>query len=142
MSSHKIKLISGVVFSIVLIIVALTLATGRLSYSGRASSGSGGTVALSRENSYLFASPVVAQADGISYIRITVYLLNNQGFGIGGQKILLNLLKPLTIGQTQPVTDVFGRAIFDLTSTNPGDYTISAEALGVSLPQTVSVSFQ
>jgi hypothetical protein len=46
------------------------------------------------------------------------------------------------ISETQPMTDNLGRAIFDLTSSNPGNYTIIAEASGVTLPQQVSISFQ
>lgn len=140
--SHQFKLIIGVCVSIILILVAINIATVRISYFGRASSSGGGAPILSRENSYLFASPVTASADGTSVVRITVYILNSQGLGITGQKIVLTASKPLTIGQTQPLTDTFGRAIFDLTSSTPGDYTVSAEAASVSLPQTVSILFQ
>ncbi len=140
--SHKFKLMIGVCVSIILILVAINVATVRISYFGRASSAGGGSPILSRENSYLFASPIAAIADGTSVVRITVYILNSQGLGIPGQKITLTTSKPLTIGQTQPVTDTFGRAIFDLTSSTRGDYTISAEVANVSLPQTVSILFQ
>ncbi len=140
--SHKYKLVFGICISIILILIAFNVATVRISYFGRASSGSGGAPILSRENSYLFASPVTASADGASIVRVTVYILNSQGLGISGQKILLTPSKQLTIGQTQPTTDSFGRAIFDLTSSTPGDYTISAAVASVSLPQTVSILFQ
>lgn len=114
----------------------------RISYFGRASSQTNGSPILSRENSYVFVSPVTASANGTSVVRVTVYILNSQGMGIPGQKVTITTSKPLTIGQTNPVTDTFGRAIFDLTASNPADYTISAAVAGVSLPQTVSVLFQ
>ena len=97
---------------------------------------------MSLENSYVFASPTSALSDGSSMIRITVFLLNTVGLGVSQERISLKVAGNVNIAQTQPLTDTTGRAIFDLTSSSPGRYKITAEAEGVSLPQTVSVDFQ
>lgn len=131
----------GMGFSLLLIIIAITIASQRSSFSSRASSGSNSSSLLSMENSYLFASPIAGEADGTSIIRVTAFLLNSQGLGVAGQKVELKTSSTTTISRIQPVTDTFGRAIFDLTSNKPGNYTISAEVGDLSLPQTVSISF-
>lgn len=143
--NHKFYLISVLVFGLFLVIVAFTIARERTSSFGRASSGSlgGNSVNISRENSYVFVSPASAKADGIAIMRVTVFLFNNQGLGINGQYVRLKITGGnLTITEVQSQSDSFGRAIYDISSKNPGDYTITAEAGGVSLPQGVKVSFR
>ncbi len=140
---RNIYFLIGIVFSLILILVAVTIATQRSSFFGRASgpSAGGGSGLLSLENSYLFASPVQASADGESSIRVTAFIMNSQGLGIAGQKVGLKYSGNLRLSEVQAVTDTFGRAIFDLSANTPGSYTITGEVGGVSLPQTVSVSF-
>ena len=141
MNNYKFFIATGIISSIIVIVIAVTLASQRLSYFSSASQNMTSEY-ISRENSYIFASPISAIADGISIIRITVFLVNNQGLGVPGQKVQINSSGPVVIGQISPVTDNFGRAIFDITSTNPGNYTISAGISGVILPQSVSVVFR
>lgn len=140
--SHKFFLVSVLAASLLLIFLAVYLVGQRTSLTGRAS-GPSGTVssAVSLENSYVFASPITAQATGASVIRVMVFLLNDQGLGAASQRVQLNIPGPIQIDDVQPITDGFGRAIFDLTSSSPGDYTITAVASGVTLPHTVEVSF-
>lgn len=145
-TSHRTIVLTGVIISFFVIILALTIANSRNSFFGRAANtpnvarlpGS-----ISAENSYLFASPVSAPADGSSIIRVTAIILSDTGLGVAGQKVnLSSSSQNLKITQTQEVTDTFGRAIFDVTSSSPGDYTMSALVSGVLLPQTVSVVFR
>lgn len=142
--SHRLIIISGIIISLFVIFVALILANSRMSFFGRAASTStvtrmGGT--LSPENSYIFASPLSAPADGSSIVRVTVILLSDTGLGVAGREVSLQSGPGLKISPTQPVTDNFGRAIFDATASSPGDYTLSAGVSGASLPQQVSVVF-
>lgn len=97
---------------------------------------------VSRENSYIFASPISAFADGISIVRVTVFMLGNQGLGVSGQSVKLKTSGPLTVNQVKSVTDDYGRAIFDVTANTPGNYTLSAGTGDLTLSQTVSISFQ
>lgn len=141
-TSHKLFLISGIGFSLMLILLAFSVASNRTSWFGRAQTPSGGGL-FSRENSYLFASPITATADGTSLIRVTAFILNSQGLGVAGQKVELRISAgAVNLSSIQPLTDTFGRATFDMTATTPGTYTIHAEVGGVAVPQAVSVSFQ
>lgn len=139
---HQLYIFGGILLSCLVVIVALTLSSVRTSWFGRASSTSLIPTVISRENSYVFASPIQAAANGTSIIRITVFLLNNQGMGVASQKVELQSSGQANVVETQPLTDAFGRAYFDLTSSNAGDYTVSASTSGLTLPQTVSISFQ
>ena len=139
---HQLFIFGGVILSLLVILTAITLTSVRTSWFGRAQTVSLVPALISKENSYVFASPVSAASDGLSIIRVTIFILNNQGLGVAGQKAQLQSSGPITIRETQPVTDEFGRATFDLTSSTPGDYTITAGISGLTLPQTVSISFR
>jgi hypothetical protein len=138
---HDSYIIGGIIVSIIIIFLAVALALTRTSLLSRAAETSQNT-SISRENSYVFASPISAIADGISTIRITVFLLNNQGLGVSGQKVSVKSSKPIKINPITPESDNFGRSIFDVTSDVAGSYTLSAEVAGTILPQTVSLSFR
>ncbi len=92
-------------------------------------------------NSYLFASPLQAKADSQELVRITVFLLDSRGLGIPNQNVSLNLPTTINSHPIQPITDDSGKAVFDLSSTIIGKYSISAQVQGLTIPQTVSVVF-
>lgn len=96
---------------------------------------------VSLDNSYVFASPLVARADGRERIRLTVFILDNQGRGILGKSVSLGRNENLEIITTQSETDNLGRAIFDLSASRVGDYLIEARVDNQPLPQRVRVSF-
>lgn len=141
MEGQKLFILAGILISIIIILSSVSLAVNRISYSGRAQVPTS-TAVFSRENSYLFASPISANADGKSFIRITVFVLNSQGLGVSGLRIKLDHSTAIVVAETQPLTDSFGRATFDLTCASPGNYTIAAESQGEALPQSVSISFR
>jgi hypothetical protein len=96
----------------------------------------------SLDNSYVFASPLLAKADGQESIRITVFLLDGRGLGIPNHPV--SLKSPSNINQKfiQAISDDSGKTVFDISSTTPGKYEISALADTVNmLPQKVSVVF-
>jgi len=139
-TGHKFYLFGLLFFSLFLILTAVSIQRQRASFFTRAGGAPSRQVYL--ENSYVFASPLEAAANGTAIIRVTVFLLDNQGLGVTGQAVLLKAGGPITVAQTQPTTDSLGKAIFDLTCNTPGSYTISAATSGASLPQSVSVSFR
>lgn len=97
---------------------------------------------LSLENSYVFASPLSACSDGISLIRISVFLLNDQGLGVSGQKVSLKAPGGLSISAVQDVTDSLGKAYFDIASFTAGTYALSAETNGKTISQSVNIGFR
>lgn len=145
-TGHRKMLLAGIIVSLLIILLAFTIANSRTSFFGRASSGgSAARIAgnLSPDNSYLFASPISALADGSSVIRVTVIILNDQGLGVAGQNVSLKVSgEGVKVAPVSPVGDTFGRSAFDLTASSPGNYTISAEVSRSSLPQTVSIAFR
>ena len=99
------------------------------------------TPSLSLDNSYVFASPLRAKANG-EQIRITVFILNDRGLGMVGKNVSIGGGNQLLITPIQPVTDSQGRATFDIASTNAaGVYIIQANVDGVALTQKATVSF-
>ncbi len=138
---HKTFLLAGIILAVIIIFTATYISTIRTSFRSSAQSlGSATSVSLS--NSYVFASPLSAIPDGVSIIRITVFVLNNQGLGVSDQEVTLKNTESLNVSKTQSLTDSFGRSFFDVSSTTAGNYTISASVGGSVLPQKVSISFQ
>ena len=140
MRSYRLYLSMGLVLSIIIIILSITIASFRTSWTGRAENQKNSSF-ISSENSYTFASPIRAAADGKSIIRITVFILDSQGLGIPNQLITLSVNGPVTVGLTAPTSDALGRTLFDLTSATAGSYTVSAAVGGTSLIQKATVSF-
>ncbi len=92
-------------------------------------------------NSYVFASPVRAKAGG-DLIRVTVFILDGEGNGIFDQNVSITTTSSdLDVNEIQRLTDDTGRAIFDISSNAIGSYLLSVSSNGVSLPQTLKVSF-
>jgi hypothetical protein len=96
---------------------------------------------FSVDNSYLFVSPLRAKANGQEKIRITVFVLNNQGLGVLGKEVFLSPNTDLSVDIIQGQTDNFGKAVFDVTSTKPGEYYLEVSVDGQKLPQKAHLSF-
>jgi len=97
---------------------------------------------ISLENSYVFASPLMARAGSQEKIRVTVFILDTEGRGAYGKPVFLGQDERLEITSVQPVTDNLGRAIFDVAAATPAEYFIEARVDNRVLPQRVKVSFR
>lgn len=128
-------------FLVMLIVFISSFVIGeRSSFFGRATTGvAEGEV--SADNSYLFASPLQAKAGDSEKIRVTAFILNSKGLGVTGKKVTLASDKGINVTEVQSVTDSYGKAIFDVTATNPGEYLLEASIAAEVLPQKVRVSF-
>ena len=122
---------------LVLLLMMSLFANIRLIFSSRAASNS----SFSIENSYIFASPLVARANSSDKIRITVFVLNSHGQGVANQPVMLNKSPELVIGQQNSLTDSYGRAIFDLSTTVVGEYVIGASVENTKLAETLKIKF-
>lgn len=131
------------VFLLVVAYIVLTLSAGRTNFFGRAS----GSGVLTATNSYVFASPLSARKG--DKIRVTVFALDGQGRGVPNKGVLINC-KDLTACRTggvmftdvQSQTDTLGQAIFDVVAARDGQYEIEAQVAGITIPQTVTITFQ
>ncbi len=120
----------------------IILVRQRTTFFGRAFTPSTGSGEVVLENSYLFASPLQAQANGKEKIRVTIFLLDSQGKGVYSQPVFLGQDERLEITPVQAVTDELGRAIFDVAAKVPAEYLIEARVNNQVLPQRGKVSFR
>jgi hypothetical protein len=97
---------------------------------------------FSIENSYIFLTPLRAKADNQEKIRLTVFVLNNQGLGVLGKSVVLGQDPNLKIEGIQIQTDNYGKAIFDIAASKPGDYFLEVKVDGQILPQKAHLSFK
>ena len=96
---------------------------------------------VSITNSYIFASPVRAKASG-DLIRVTVFLLDDEGKGIFDKKVSLRVLDGLLdIKEMQSLTDETGKAFFDVASSAVGTFTLEATTEKITLPQKIKVIY-
>jgi len=97
---------------------------------------------FSSDNSYVFVTPLQAKADGSERIRVSIFLLNNQGLGVMGKKITTVNNPKLIIDPVQPLTDDKGKAVFDVSSQHTGEYFLDILVDTTILPQKAHVSFK
>lgn len=93
------------------------------------------------ENSYLFASPLRAKADGMEKIRLTVFLLDGNGMGVAKKTVEVNRETNLNVEEIQKVTDDSGKAVFDISAAVSGQYFLAAKTEGKEMAQKVRVVF-
>jgi hypothetical protein len=130
-------------YSIVLLLVLLASAVFFLVYQSRLflSRATLTTSVFSVDNSYVFAAPLKAQANGEEKIRITVFVLNSQGLGVQGRTVILGQNDKLLVDTIQGTTDQQGKAIFDVSTKSPGEYYIEVKVDTTILPQKIQASF-
>lgn len=136
MNPKKIFFIILLIFGL---ITSLYLVTQSTIFKSRASNTS--THLPTKENSYLFASPIQAKADGQEKIRITVFLLDSNGLGVSRQLVTLKVPPQIQIEAIQSTSDDLGKATFNLSSTSPGKYEISASIPDFPLSQKINLLF-
>lgn len=99
-------------------------------------------VSFSIENSYIFITPLQARANEQEKIRMTVFVLDDQGLGVGGKKVTLVPNEALKIEVIQEITDNYGKSYFDISSGIAGEYLIDVSVDGQSLNQTKKLLFK
>lgn len=96
---------------------------------------------FSPENSYLFVTPLRAKANEKEKIRVTIFVLNNQGLGVAGKKVFIGRDQNLYVDEIQALTDNFGKAVFDISASRPGEYYLEVKVEDKVLPQKAHLSF-
>ena len=128
-----------IIILIIALFVSLTLVFRTTIFTNRATNYTDNSPVLS--NSYLFASPLQANTKNNEKIRITVFVLDNQGLGVANQSVTLTSQQNLTVENIQSTTSDTGQASFDISSATPGKYPISAKVGTNQIPQSISVTF-
>ncbi len=96
---------------------------------------------FSADNSYLFISPLQAKAGNEEKIRLTVFILNNQGLGVLGKKVVLQSDPSLKIEKIQETTNEYGKAVFDVASTKAGEYYLEVMVENIPLKQKAHLTY-
>lgn len=102
----------------------------------------------SLSNSYIFAAPLSVDADGETKIRVNAFLLNNEGRGVADKQVSLDIAPKAgadgspQVSSVQPTTDKFGKAVFEVVSSTPGQFVATAVVDGMEIPQTVTLTFR
>jgi len=99
------------------------------------------SASFSVDNSYVFLTPIRAKAGDGEKIRVTVFVLNNQGLGVLGKSVIIGQDPNLAVEGVQLTTDGFGKAIFDVSANKAGDYFLEVKVDGQTLPQKAHLSF-
>lgn len=89
----------------------------------------------------MFVTPLRAKANDKEKVRVTIFALNNQGLGVLGRKVELDQNPAVNTSIIQGLTDELGKAVFDLTSSQAGDYYLNVVVDGVMLPQKAHLIF-
>lgn len=133
-------LILGLVLAIYLVQQRTYIRSKAYSYSeAEISPVTSGQVSLS--NSYVFASPIEAKSGG-EYIRVTVFVLDQEGSGVVNKKVTVGNNPDLQFDRNVRETDAYGKAFFDVMSNKSGTYVIEASVDGKALDQMVKISFR
>lgn len=96
--------------------------------------------AVSINNSYLIGEKILAEADGKDKCKVNVFLTDNDGKAVQGKSVGLtgaNNIEPST-----KATDATGKASFEISSTEEGQFTLSASVGGVALSKKVTITFR
>ncbi|MFZ6034532.1 MAG: Ig-like domain-containing protein [Patescibacteria group bacterium] len=96
---------------------------------------------FSPENSYVFVTPLAARANGQEKIRLTVFILNNQGLGVLGKNVFVSPDSALNIEAIQGLTDGYGKAYFDISASKAGEYYLEVKVDDTALKQKAHLSF-
>jgi hypothetical protein len=96
---------------------------------------------FSIDNSYIFSTPSQASANGQEKIRLTVFILNNQGLGVLGKNIFVEANPSLNIEAIQGLTDSYGKAYFDISASKAGEYFLEIKVDGIALKQKAHLVF-
>ncbi len=132
--------------NVFLLLIVLLLLLFLLSLSANirfilSSRASGNVQDFSVDNSYMSISPIEARADGAERIRLTIFILNDEGLGVPAKDVNINKAPEVVVDQVQMRTDNYGRAIFDLMSAKVGEYIIEAMVENTKVGEPIRVKF-
>ncbi len=96
---------------------------------------------FSVDNSYLFVTPLRARANGQEKVRLTIFILNNQGIGVMGKKVVITEDPSLVIDTIQGLSDSYGKAFFDVSAKQAGEYYLQVAVDNTALNQKAHLSF-
>lgn len=86
-------------------------------------------------------TPLRAKANNQEKIRITIFVLNNQGLGVMGRKVFVGMDSSLNVETIQGLTDSYGKAFFDVSASKAGEYYLEITVDDAKLKQKAHLSY-
>lgn len=111
-----------VLLFLILVVMTLFLSYFYLSRAAITTSTRATQKDFSTQNSYIFISPLSAQAGGGEKIRVNTFILDSRGIGVQGLIVSFDSMENLGIEAIQSTTDSSGKAVFNVAATQAGDY--------------------
>ncbi|MBP6989172.1 Ig-like domain-containing protein [Candidatus Shapirobacteria bacterium] len=93
---------------------------------------------VSLSSSYLLGGRILAKADGVDKCTVNVFVLDASSKGVSGKLVVLSGMKD----DLEVVSDMDGKAQFEITSNAEGQYELSASVDGVALGRSLKVTFR
>lgn len=93
---------------------------------------------VSLTSSYLLGGRILAKADGVDKCTVNVFVLDESSKGVSGKVIVLSGME----SDLEVVSDMDGKAQFEISSATEGQYELSASVDGVALGKSLKVTFR
>lgn len=94
---------------------------------------------VSLADSYLIGGKILAKSDGSDKCVVNVFVLDSSGKGVKGTQVTLSGLND---GDMETLSGDDGKATFEISSVQAGQFTLSASIGGSPLAKTVKVTFR
>ena len=94
---------------------------------------------VSLESSLIIGEKVMAKADGQEKARLNVFVMDKDGKGVKGKSV--ELTGDLSGLPMNTITEEEGRAIFEVSSMNKGQFRLGANVEGMELGKFVTITF-
>lgn len=94
---------------------------------------------VSLADSYLIGGKILAKSDGVDKCVVNVFVLDGNGKGVKGTQVSLS---GMSEGDMEVLSGNDGKATFEISSVQAGQFTLSASIGGSPLSKTVKVTFR
>ena len=95
---------------------------------------------VSIKDSYVLGSRILARADGEDKCKVNVFLMDKKRKGVAGKRVELVGMSDLVV--VKGVTDNNGMASFEISSSEAGQFELTATVEGVPLSRGAIVTFR
>ncbi len=96
---------------------------------------------VSIKDSYVLGEVILAKADGEDKNVVNVFVLDASGKGVQGKNVEIEA-QGLVEGNEFKISDTDGKAKFEITSKEEGQYEVGASVEGIPLNRTIKVTFR
>lgn len=133
--------LKSILFILILLSLVPIIALG-IDYIGSNSRTRAAVSELSTESSYVFVSPSVMPYGVNNKVRITVFCIDNKGFGKPNMRVALETSSDIVVSVIQGLSDDKGKAIFDAFAIKPTSTTLGVYCGTTKITSEAQLNFQ